>query len=612
MRIHLKHLSDEYTPERGREGERERGRKGEGEKGGRRIFSLPLTLSPSHPFHTLGAAQRARLLVSWLMLSAVVLSLGLRVDEMPPRRAAPYYAVADTDTVDTKTIFVDGDTLRGTEENDEVVRYYIGNVEGKQDSTYLNADWAKHFVAREQVLMTGNVLIVDQGDSLYADTVFYDGLNKIGRAQGRVRLADGEVVALAPSGLYFIDEKRARFSKGLRLVDSTAEMTSRTGTYWTEEKRAELEGDVHLQAERTYLEADSLTYFRDNEISIARGNVFIDRIGGEGDNEADSTIRTLLFSQWAYNDEPAGLSRIRGRPLLVQLRQDSTDAEVDTLVIRALRLEALEQDTLRRLIAVDSVRIWQPDLAATADSVIYERYQQPAAPQHPDSLPAYIVQADSLMADSLQALAAPPDTVAERIEETRLYRGPMLWVDEAQISGDTIRVRGQGSEVDSLFVRQNAFVAQRDTLLDRINQLRGQNLTGFFEDDSVRIFVVGPNAETIYFQRDEEDRPDGGLQVSGDQAIFRFRGDDPEDIKFGEHQGAYYPESVLPTPFELEGFRWLPEQRPQKADLLQGERVLRVLAPPDTTAAAGDAAPPQTSENKGAPRRGNNNDGKDR
>lgn len=547
--------------------------------------------------------MRVRLLLSWLILSAAVLGLGLRSAEVPPRHRTVYYAVADTDTTAPKVANVTGDSLVGMEENGEMVQLYIGNVEGLQDSTYLSADWAKRFVAREQVLLTGDVLIVDKGDSLFADTVFYDELNKIGRAQGNVRLSDGEVVALAPSGLYFIDEKRARFSKGLRLVDSTAEITGRTGTYWTDEKRAEIEGDVQLQAERTYLEADSLTYYREREVSVARGNVFIERLGGENEDAADSTMRTLLFSQWAFNDEPAGFSRIRGRPLLVQLRQDSVGAEVDTLVIRALHLEAVDSDSLRRLTAVDSVRIWQPGLAAVADSVVYERFESllitPPAPPPLDSIQADTTHAD----DALRPLPEVPNSATVQIEETRLYRGPMVWVGEAQISGDTVRVQGQGDEVDSLFVRQGAFVAQRDTVLERINQVRGQNLTAFFEDDSTRIFVVGPNAETIYFQRDDEDRPDGGIQVSGDQAIFRFHGDDPQDIKFGEHRGVYYPEGALPTPFQLEGFRWMPEARPTKASLLHGARVLQWLAeqaglnaapPPDSAAVA------DTDESKGA------------
>lgn len=493
----------------------------------------------------------ARLWLSWVILATAL--LGLSSYEAPPAPSRAFRVAADTDTTAPKRALVMGDSLMQREENGEVVQFYVGHVEGQQDSTTLFADWAKRFVAREQVLLTGDVLIVDQGDSLFADTVFYDERNKIGRARGHVRLSDGEVVARAPSGLYFIDEKKARFSEGVTLNDSTAEITSRTGLYWTEEKRAELEGDVRLQAERTYMEADSLTYFRETEISIARGTVFIERLGGEAD--ADSTIRTLLFSQWAYNDQQAGLSCIRGRPLLVQLRQDSTGAEVDTLVIQALRLEALEQDSVRRLVAVDSVQVWQADLAAVADSVVYERLTPPA---------------DTLRADTL---------AAERSEETRLYRGPILWVGEAQISGDTIRVKGQGNQIDSLFVRQRAFVAQRDSVTGRIHQVKGQHLLGLFYGDSTRTFIAGPNAETIYFRHDDEDRPDGGLQVSGDQAIFRFRGEEPEEILFpGEPQGAYYSESLLPNPFQLDGFRWLPERRPAKAALLRDERVLQRLA----------------------------------
>jgi len=499
----------------------------------------------------------ARLWLSWLILAAGILGLRPSVEPSPWPRAS--YVAADTDSTAPRTTIVTGDSLSQQEENGELVQYYIGHVEGMQDSTELRADWAKRFIARKQVLLTGHVLLIDKGDSLYADTVFYDELNKIGRALGHVRLSDGEVVVLAPSGIYFIDEKRARFSEGLTLKDSTAVITSRRGSYWTQEKRAELEGVVRLQAERTYLEADSLSYFRKTEVSIARGNVFIERIGGD----ADSTIRTLLFSQWAYNDEKAGLSRIRGHPLLIQLRQDSTGADVDTLVIKALYLEAIERDSLRRLVAVDSVQVWQRDLAAVADSVVYERFEAPA--------------------DTLGTLAREP------FEETRLYRGPILWVGQAQISGDTIRVKGRGSNVDSLFVRQRAFVAQRDTVTERIHQLKGRHLVGIFEGDSIRTFIAGPNAETIYFRRDQEDQPAGALQVSGDQAIFRFRGDEPEEILFpGEPRGTYYSESLLPDPFQLDGFRWLPELRPTKTFLLRDQRVLQRLA----SYARLDAGPP--------------------
>ncbi len=509
-----------------------------------------------------------------------------------PAAAQPAQAFqAQADTTRTREALVSADFFEGLVEEGEAVRRLIGNVRVRQDSTFLSSRRALQYTARQTFLFTGSVLIVEKGDSLRADTVFYDKRTKVGRARGRVYLTDGDVQVRAPSGLYFVNEKRARFEDGLTLVDSTAQLTSRKGTYWSDDKRAELDGAVHLTAERTYLEADSLTYFRETEVSVARGNVFIKRIGGEDDAEADSTLRTLLFGGYAYNDEQAGYSQVEGRPLLLQLRQDSTGADLDTLLIRARRLESLQQDSLQRLVAVDSVQIWKADFAALADSVVYERFR-----------------ADTLQADTLQT-----DTRAAP-EETRLFGRPMAWVGQAQVSGDTLRVKGREGSIDSLFVRGGAFVAQRDTLTGRIQQLKGLHLTGAFEDDSTRTFVVGPNAEAIYFQRDDEDRPDGGLRASGDVAVFRFQGESPRRIDFaGDPQGTYYAEDLLPTPFQLDGFRWLPERRPTRAGLLREQRILRrleqeALPPPSerpfqavppveeaarTTSGTDDSPPPQ-------------------
>ena len=503
------------------------------------------------------------LLVSWLILSGFVLRIA---EEAPPiGRASFQLARADTDTVAQKIAVVTGDSLVGTVENDEAIQFFVGHVTGKQDSTYLSADWAKRYVSRDQVLFIGDVLIVDKGDSLNADTLFYDEINKIGRATGRVRLADGEVVANAPVGNYFIEEKRALFPNGLRLVDSSAVITGDAGAYWTKEKRAEISGDVRLEAELTVLEADSLTYYRSSEVSVARGDVFMERLGGEDDLPGDSALRTIVFGSWARSDEPNGYSQIRGRPLLIQLRQDST--EVDTLAIRAERLDILEQGAQRQMTAAGTVRYWQTNLAAIADSMVYARRGE-----------RQVDEAESLPDWSEQVGFSPPvDSASGPSEDIMLFGSPMLWVEDTQVSGDTIRLVAHRGEIETLNVWGNAFLAQRDTLLDRINQVRGHTLTASFADDSLRIFVVRPNAEVIYYQRDEEDQADGALRVSGDEAILRLRGNDPEKLTFGEHQGMYYPESVLPTPFELDGFRWAPERRPVRTILFSSERALQWL-----------------------------------
>ncbi len=466
-----------------------------------------------------------------LSLTFLLLSSALHAPGAP--RGRPDWAPADTDTVQQKIAVVGGDSLSGYTEGGATVQLFIGNVSGVQDSTELFANWAKRNVDAASLLLVGDVVLVDQGDTLRADTVHYSESQKEGQAAGHVQLTDGEVVAHAPEGTYFVDDKRAVFARGVKLIDSTSTVTGRWGEYWTGEKRAELGGQVRLVGEEAVVESDSLTHLRSEEIALARGNVAIERSAQEDGTE----ISTFLFGDWAHMDEGAGRSRLRGRPHMIQLRRDTSG--VDTLAMQADALMALDTDTMRELAASGQVRFWSADLQAMADSLAYEEREA---------------------ADSASASG---DSTMHTLATIRLFGSPLVWVEGAQISGDSMRAVLLDDEVDSLFVWGDAFVAQEDTVLGRTNQARGRSLVAWFEAEDRRTFRVGPNAEIVYFRRDEEDAPDGALQVSGDEAVLEMVGDESQQLFFvGEYQGTYFPESVLEMPLELSGFRWEPARRP--------------------------------------------------
>ena len=440
------------------------------------------------------------------------------------------------DTVRTHEVEVSANLLQGDVVNGERIRRLSGDVRLRQEDTRLWARNAIQYLDRREILFTGDVLVVERGDTLRADTVLYNSRLKTGQARGRVRLSDGDVLVRAPSGLYFTREKRAQFTAGVTLVDSSAVLRSAGGQYWSDEKRAEFYGDVRLDETRTHLEADSVTYFRETDISIARGHVFIERLGEQDDEETDSLARTLLFGERAYNDDKAQFSRIEGSPLLVQLRQDSTGADPDTLLIRARVLESSGKDSLQRLIAIDSVRIWQKDLAAVADSVVSDRI--------------------SLEGDSTR-------------EEVRLFQSPMAWFQSNQVSGDTLVVKARDGAVDTLLVRTNAFVAREDSALQRIHQLKGGRLIATFEDDSLKTLSIGPQAEAINYRSDSENKPAGAVKMSADRINFLFAGEELRRLSaVRDTEGTYYSEDLMPDDLRLEGFNWIPEKRPRKEDLL--------------------------------------------
>ena len=584
-------------------------------------------------------------------------------------RPSDIAAPVEADTGSGERAIVNADSLSARMEGGERIQDLFGNVFVRQDTTRLRSDYARRFLEDDRFLFTDNVVIYERGDTLRADTVRYNKRTKVGYARGNVRVTDGDVVVRAPRATYYTESKRSVFPDSVTLIDSTRVLRAREGTYWSADKRAEFRGRVRLTDPETYLEADSLTYYRDTERSIATGDVFIRR--GEETTEGagevpDTTARTYLFGAWADNQEEVGYSRVEGRALLVRVRYDSTGAPEDTLALRAHRLDAYRSDTHRRLIAVDSVRVWQADLAAVADSMVYDRVLAPGPPDTsatPAPLPAEqqarmqaegggrqpqdaLVAAsdsivnpsrpDSLREDSVAAAdtggaadstavaeapsedppgadttnttradttALPADTSrataggglppptsnwarptvdsagAVPLEETRLFREPVTWFEQAQVWGDSIRVRARNRSLDTVFVRGAAFAAQRDTALDRIHQLKGRTLTASFQSDSLRRILARPNARAIRFLADESGALSSGIETSADRIVLQFKGGAVDRIRVlsGVESTLYQKPDLLPDPFRLDGFQWTPERKPTRRGLLDEPRVRRRL-----------------------------------
>ncbi len=496
------------------------------------------------------------------LLAGLLVGLGRGAQATGTGERAPAVS-PDTTEQDTtrKRAVVEADSLVATTLDSVRVQRLYRNVRVRQDSTLLRSNRALRYLERRSYVFWGDVVIIERGDTLRADTVRYDETTKVGRARGSVRLTDGDVRVRAPSGTYDAEVKQSAFREGVTLVDSASTLTSQRGEYFSEAKRAEFYGDVQFEDEDTYLEADSVTYFRDTGNTVARGRVFIRRKAPDSTAVAsDTTTQTLLFGDRARNEKTRNYSRVEGRALLVQIRADSTGSPTDTLLVRARQMEATRTDSLRRLIAVDRVRIWQQNIAATADSVVYDR-----------------ITRDAL-----------------RREVTRLYQSPITWFERTQVSGDTIRVMARDRSIDTVFVDSRAFAAQRDTTLDRIQQLKGRSMTAYFRQDSLRRIDAGPNAEAIRFLADSEDRLARAVKASGDRVRLSFRNGELRRVGFYQGvQGPVYDRALIPDPFELEGLRWLPDQQPTKRVLLNDHRARAYLQQPPL-AARPDSTHPDT------------------
>jgi lipopolysaccharide export system protein LptA len=432
-------------------------------------------------------------------------------------------AVAAVSAQETREVFVQADSSVTSRVSGREVTELFG-VDLQDGDTYLRADRALDY-GDGTFDFFRSVRIVEEGDTLTANEVRYNRHTRFGTAVGDVRLGDGEVVVTAPEGDFDMNANRADFRNGVRMVDSLSVLTSTSGSYWTDESRAEFHGDVRLDSEDTDVLADSLTYFRNGQRSLATGHVIIVR--------SKDNIETFILGDHAVNDDSLKTGRADGNVLVAQIRSDSTVASPDTLLIVAERVFSDQTDRGDRMSAAGSVLIWKENFSAIADSLIRE-----------------------------------VDTGADRTE-SRMYRNPIIWVDESQVVGDTIRVAGLGSGVDSLVVSGNAFVAQRDTVLEKLQQLKGRGLVGLFESDSLRTMQVSPNAEAVFYNRTDSDELGGALEVTADRIVF-FLGDSRVDsLKvYQDVEGQYFPTGLIPENLGLSGLDWRPSARPKPEPML--------------------------------------------
>ncbi|HYE57763.1 MAG TPA: hypothetical protein VD948_04625, partial [Rhodothermales bacterium] len=178
-------------------------------------------------------------------------------------------------------------------------------------------------------------------------------------------------------------------------------------------------------------------------------------------------------------------------------------------------------------------------------------------------------------------------------DDARFSGAPVGFMRHAQVTSDTLRLTTRGSETDSLFAIGNAFVAERDSLTERLHQAKGRTLVGRFGPGELRTFTLGPNAEALRWRTARQDDGrvllDGAVVATADRVVVTAEGDRLRALDaFSGIEGTYYAENLVPPGLALEGLRWQPQRRPTWTALTTGYAL-----PP---LAAGSAIPPRASE----------------
>ncbi len=464
----------------------------------------------------------------------------------------------------------------------------IGNVRFKHKGALMYCDSAYLYDANNSLDAFGHVRIV-QGDTLTmsSEKLFYDGNTQLVQVRDSVTLVDSDMTLstntldydrktgtaifydhgiitstqnentlIAEEGIYNSNSKMFFFRDSVRLENPEYLVETDTLNYDNIGEVAYFEGPTFIYSDQNTIYCENGWYDTKQDLSQFNENAFLDngkqKLSGDslkydrnkGVGEAfvnvlitDTVDQTIIRGQYGFYTELNGRSLVTGEPEFIQY-----DA-VDSLYLHGDTLLAIN-DTVNgnRVIVYPEVRFFRNDMQGAADSIVYSA-------------------SDSLI---------------------HMFRSPVLWAQDMQITGDTIQIKSFEGIVQNLYVFEHAFMVNKlDSL--KYNQIKGKRLTGYFRDNELYKVLIDGNGESIYFAAEATPKLDS-LALGSDSldiepvttyigvnkaicsniAIYMDNNQIDRIAFLKKPDGAFYPVHKFPEDEAIfDGFEWQEYRRPK-------------------------------------------------
>ncbi|NVJ88206.1 MAG: hypothetical protein HWD82_02035 [Flavobacteriaceae bacterium] len=462
----------------------------------------------------------------------------------------------------------------------------LGNVKMKHEGIDLTCQQALYYQKKNFFKAIGNVLI-KQGDTItqtskYAD---YDANTKQALSWGDVVLRD-KTMTLTTDTLQFDRINQKLYYRSYATIrDNTNTLKSKNGNYYLTNKKFTATTRVTVENPEHFIKSNHLDYYTNSGLAYLYGPSTITNTKNQNKLYAEKgfyntktdishfTKNAILYlkertveGDSLYYDKNKGFASATNNIQIIDTIQNFVSkgnyAELfekkDSLFIikKAVAISIVDKDSMfihgdtllvtgkskKRIIRTyHNVKIFKSDLQGKCDSIFTN----------------------------------------EETGLTKMYRNPVLWSEENQITGDSIFLQSnlETEKLDSLKVYNNAFIVSKDSLsIDNFNQIKGRNMFGKFDENKLKFLLVKGNAESIYYNRNEQTQELETITKEISSNIeFTLEKGEVVSIKYlTQSDGKTYPPSMFPEDQKiLKGFIWRENEQPKRKEdifIKDGER----------------------------------------
>ena len=479
------------------------------------------------------------------------------------------WSQSSTEEEKTKKIVLrHANTLEYNEKSGIKAQRLIGDVEFEHEGALMFCDSAYLYKEKNSLDAFGHVKIINEtGETIYGDSLFYDGNIKKARLRGEVRMEEEKQtlvtnyvdynlkedlayylgggtltnhedssVLVSEYGYYFTKKKEFFFKKNVVLThpdytiksDTMMHQTEKdityylgpttitdSGTYiyceygWFDQKSnySKLEKNATIHTDGQILSGDSILYDKKNALGEAFSCVSIE----------DTAEKVVITGEYGFFNEKDSFTLITQEALLTQYYKD------DTLYLHGDTLSTIQDSSKGRItLAYHKVKFYKNDFQGMCDSLV-------------------MVDKDSLIF---------------------MYSNPVLWTDSNEMKSDTIIIKQAGGTIEKIYFNQNAFII---SMLDssKFNQIAGKSMEGFFKKNELHKINVYKDAQTLYYPEDKKDYIGINKATSENLTIF-LKNSDIKTITFrNPNESSLFPlDNPNNEPLFLANFKWLNTHRP--------------------------------------------------
>lgn len=497
----------------------------------------------------------------------------------------------------------------------------FGNVQMIQHDTIKVSAKHLYYDGRSRVAqLRKNVILENPSTQLYTDNLDYDRVSDVAYYFNGGSVVDTQNTLTSEYGEFRPATNDAEFRTNVRLVNDSTTMTTEHLFYNTTTRIARYIGQTHIVADSGYILSTRGVYDLNRDVGILLerselysgsktligDSIYYDGIAKRGEafgqmEIADTAHKVRLFGDYGFFDNNRNYAFVSSRSYAIDYSQsDTLYIGADTLELIGVkreiadslrpRITRLDQDPRKSNKNEPSVRVL--DLrhkdSTVANSTILSNStstNQPNTSLSRDSLFRMIRAYSRVRVYRRDAQAIADSLNYSSIDSVlSLYRSPIMWNEERQISGDTIHFLFRNRNLERIDVLSNTIAVERiPQATDYYNQLQGSQIYAYMKDSTLReIIVDGDSIESVFYMQEEKNSNYIGLDRRTSKRIHAwFENKTLQKVLWrGPVAGKAYPMAMASTSEinKLSRFKWSPERRP-----LSGKEV---IPPLDSTLAS--------------------------